>query len=71
MVVKKGAGITDGNTAIYQVCQECKVGYFEFVQAHYRRRFRAISISNGCMDKLYYIVVYLGMWIVVFVMRYF
>lgn len=57
----KGVGTADGNTAFFRVCQECKVGYFEFMQTHYRHRFRAISISNGCMDKLYYIVVYLGM----------
>ncbi len=25
----KGVGIADGSTAIFQVCQECKVGYFE------------------------------------------
>ena len=43
----KGVGIADGSTAIFQVCQECKVGYFEIVQAHCRYRFSAIGISNG------------------------
>ena len=45
----RGIATADGNTSVFQVCQECKAGYFGFVQTHYRLRFSAIGISNGCI----------------------